>query len=127
MPTPKPTTTRFISDAAERAVATYGQSLAGLLLASNLGVSELEGLSVLNTAVVSLLPALLSILKSLFASASPFGDASASLLKVGYEIIKVVHVPVEENKPRKRAMPKKAVAPKIVAKPKPAAKTEKPK
>ncbi len=126
MSTPKPTTTRFISDAAERAVATYGQSLAGLLLASNLGVSELEGLSVLNTAVVSLLPALLSILKSLFASAFPFGDASASLLKVGYEIIKVIQVPVE-TKPTKRVAPKKAVASKPVVKPKPAAKTEKPK
>ena len=126
MSTPKPAKTRFISDAAERAVATYGQSLAGLLLASNLGVSELEGLSVLNTAVVSLLPALLSILKSLFASAAPFGDASASLLKVGYEIIKVIQVPVE-TKPTKRAAPKKAVASKPVVKPKPAAKTEKPK
>jgi hypothetical protein len=126
VPTPKPTTTRFISDAAERAIATYGQSLAGLLLASNLGVSELEGLSVLNTAVVSLLPALLSIVKSLFASTAPFGDASASLLKVGYEIIKVIQVPVE-TKPTKRVAPKKAVASKPVVKPKPAAKTEKPK
>lgn len=120
----KPTKTRFIADAAERAVATYGQTLAGLLLASNLGVSELEQLSVLNTAVVSLLPALLSILKSIFALIAPFGDASASLLKVGYEIIEVIKVPVE-TKPLKRPAPKKAVALKPDVKPKPALKTEK--
>ena len=125
MSTPKPAKTRIIPDAAERAVATYGQSLAGLLLASNLGVAELQQLSVGKTALISLAPALLSILKSAFASTAAFGDASASLLKVGYEIIKVVQVPIEQKPPRKRATPKKAVAPKIVAKPKPATKTEK--
>lgn len=95
-----------IKDIIERAVATYVQVFAGLLTAANVGVDSLADLSTAKTCAVAAFPAALSVLKSAFAVKVPFGDKSASLLKVGYEVVKTVEVPAKPV--RKKATPKKA-------------------
>jgi hypothetical protein len=97
-----------IQDILERAVATYVQAFAGLLAAANVGVDSLADLSTAKTCAVAAFPAALSVLKSALAVKVPFGDKSASLLKVGYEVIKTVEVPAKA--PRKKATPKAATA-----------------
>lgn len=79
---------RKVQDVLERAVSTYVQVFAGLLVAANVGVNEIADLSVVKTCAISALPAALSVLKSLAAINLPVGDSSASVLRVGYEKIK---------------------------------------
>lgn len=86
---------RKTQDVLERAVSTYVQVFAGLLVAANVGVSEVADLSVVKTCAVSALPAALSVLKSLAAINLPVGDSSASVLRVGYERVKNVVERVE--------------------------------
>jgi hypothetical protein len=81
---------RKAQDVLERAVSTYVQVFAGLLVAANVGVNEIADLSVVKTCAVSALPAFLSVIKSLAAINLPIGDSSASVLNVGYEKIKRV-------------------------------------
>lgn len=95
-----------IKDVIERAVSTYVQVFVGLLTAANVGVESLADLSVVKTCAVAAFPAVLSVLKSAVAVKAPFGDKSASLLRVGYEIVKTVEVPVKPV--RKKAAPKMA-------------------
>lgn len=82
-------------DVLERAVATYVQVFAGLLVAANTGFTEVADLSVVKTCAISALPAALSVLKSLAAINLPVGDSSASVLRVGYERVKRVVERVE--------------------------------
>lgn len=105
-------TTNQIKDILERAVATYLQVFAGLLAGANLGVDALSDLSTAKTAAVSVLPAALAVLKSAVIALAPFGDESASALRVGYEVIR--EVPVKPV--RKKAQPKTAPAKKTEAK-----------
>lgn len=86
---------RKAQDVLERAVATYFQVFAGLLVAANTGFTEVADLSVVKTCAISALPAALSVLKSLSAINLPVGDSSASVLRVGYERVERVEVPVE--------------------------------
>ena len=65
-------------DVCERALSTYFQCAAGLIVAS--GMTDLD-LSTMKMIAVSAAPAALSILKSYAASILPFGDASGSLVK----------------------------------------------
>lgn len=67
-----------LKDVAERAISTYVQSVAGLIAAS--GMTDLD-MSTMKVVAVSAAPAALAIIKSYVATALPFGDASASLLK----------------------------------------------
>ena len=86
---------RKTQDVLERAVATYVQVFAGLLVAANTGFTEVADLSVVKTCAISALPAALSVLKSLAAINLPVGDSSASVLRVGYERVKRVVERVE--------------------------------
>ena len=90
---------RKTQDVLERAVSTYVQVFAGLLVAANVGVNEIADLSVVKTCAVSALPAFLSVIKSLAAINLPVGDKSASFMRVGYHTIRRiterVEVPVE--------------------------------
>lgn len=99
-----------IKDILERAIATYLQVFVGLLTAANVGVDSLADLSTAKTCAVAAFPATLSVLKSALAVKVPFGDKSASLLRVGYEVVKTVEVPAKPA--RKKAAPKMAPAPK---------------
>ena len=125
---------RKTQDVLERAVSTYVQVFAGLLVAANVGVNEIADLSVVKTCAVSALPAFLSVIKSLAAINLPVGDKSASVLNVGYEKIKrvvdQVAVPyevikyvdrAEETVARKRPVKKVSTTP-IKAEKKPAVK-----
>lgn len=98
-----------LKDVAERAIATYVQTFAGLLAAANLGVDALSDVSTVKALAVAAFPAALSVIKSAVASVGPVGDKSASLLKVGYEIIKVVEAP-KKKAAKKVATVKKAPA-----------------
>jgi hypothetical protein len=100
-------------DILERALATYVQTFAGLLVAANIGMEELSDLSLVKTCAVSALPAALSVLKSLSAVSLPFGDKSASLVRVGYERIRrvVQEVPVEVFVERPKKPAAKTTAP----------------
>ncbi len=86
---------RKVQDVLERAVSTYVQVFAGLLVAANVGMTEIADLSVIKTCAVSAVPAFLSVIKSLAAINLPVGDTSASLLSVGYETIKRVEYPID--------------------------------
>ena len=67
-----------LKDVGERALATYVESVCGLIAVS--GVADLD-LSTMKMIAVSAAPAALSILKSYAASILPIGDASGSLVK----------------------------------------------
>ena len=69
-----------LKDVCERALSTYVQCAAGLVLAS--GMADLD-LSMMKMIAVSAAPAALSILKGYVASVLPVGDKSASLLAMG--------------------------------------------
>lgn len=106
-----------LKDLLERAISTYVQVFLGLLGAANFGFEQLADLSVVKTCAVAALPAGLSVLKGLAAAKLPFGDKSASLLRVGYETVKteVIEIPVERvvvkkpaTKSATKASPKKA-------------------
>lgn len=86
---------RKTQDVLERAVATYVQVFAGLLVAANTGFNEVADLSIVKTCAISALPTALSVLKSLAAINLPVGDSSASVLRVGYERVKRVVERVE--------------------------------
>lgn len=100
-----------IKDLLERAISTYVQVFLGLLGAANAGFDQLSDLSVVKTCAVAALPAALSVIKGLAAAKLPFGDKSASLLKVGYETIKteIIEIPVESVVVKKPAAKKAAV------------------
>lgn len=104
---------RKTQDVLERAISTYVQVFAGLLVAANVGVNEIADLSVVKTCAISALPALLSVLKSLAAINLPVGDSSGSLLRVGYQVVKRIQVPYEVvkfvDRPAEVAAPKRAV------------------
>jgi hypothetical protein len=104
---------RKTQDVLERAVSTYVQVFAGLIVAANVGVNEIADLSVVKTCAVSALPAFLSVLKSVAAINLPVGDSSGSLLRVGYHTLKRIQVPYEVikyiDRPEEVAAPKRAV------------------
>jgi len=101
---------RKTQDVLERAVSTYVQVFAGLLVAANVGMNEIADLSVIKTCAVSAVPAFLSVIKSLAAINLPVGDTSASLLSVGYEkvkrVVQHVEVPVDVIKYVERTVKK---------------------
>lgn len=101
-----------VGDVLERAVATYVQSAVGLLATGASGVAGVDDLSVATILAVSAAAAVLSVVKSLAAITLPFGDQSASLLRVGYETITRVIERVEVPTPVKRKAPAKKAAPK---------------
>ena len=105
---------RKTQDVLERAVSTYVQVFAGLLVAANVGMNEIADLSVVKTCAVSAVPAFLSVIKSLAAINLPIGDTSASLLTVGYEkvkrVVQHVEVPVEVIKYVERTVKKSSAA-----------------
>ena len=105
---------RKVQDVLERAVSTYVQVFAGLLVAANVGMNEIADLSVIKTCAVSALPAFLSVIKSLAAINLPVGDTSASLLNVGYEtirrVVQQIEVPVEVVKYVERTTKKPSAA-----------------
>jgi uncharacterized membrane protein YccF (DUF307 family) len=105
-------TTNQIKDILERAISTYIQVFAGLLAGANLGIDALSDLSTVKTLAVAALPAAISVVKSAVVAVAPFGDESASALRVGYEVIR--EVPVKPV--RKKAQPKTAPAKKSEAK-----------
>lgn len=102
-----------LNDVLERALATYLQTITGLLTAAQFGVSGIEDLSTLKTCAVSALPAVLSAVKSVLAVRLPYGDDSASVLRVGYEkpveVVRVVEVPTKKATAKKTAEKKPAV------------------
>ncbi len=61
---PTPSGSRYLLDLVERALATYVQTLFGLLIASGLSFDQVTDLSFWQKALLSGLPALLSVLKS---------------------------------------------------------------
>ena len=67
-----------LKDVAERALMTYAQSVIGLWVAGSMTDMSLSSVK---TLAVSAAPGALSIIKSYLATALPFGDASASVLK----------------------------------------------
>jgi hypothetical protein len=69
-----------LRDVGERALSTYIQCAAGLVLAS--GMADLD-LSTMKMIAVSAAPAALSIVKGYLASVLPLGDRSASVLAMG--------------------------------------------
>jgi hypothetical protein len=69
-----------LRDVCERALSTYLQCAAGLVLAS--GMTDLD-LSTMKMIAVSAAPAALSILKGYLASVLPIGDKSASVISMG--------------------------------------------
>lgn len=103
-------TKKQLLDILERAAATYVQTFAGLIAVANMGVDALSDLSTVKTCAVAAAPAALSVLKSALAIKVPLGDASGSLLRVGYETVRVVEVPAKA--PRKRAATPRKAAPK---------------
>lgn len=73
-------TRRYIRDLTERALRTYVQTFIGLLMAAGFAADGTIDLSVLGTAAVSAIPAVLSLIMSLLARS--VGDSeSASLAK----------------------------------------------
>lgn len=73
-------TSRYVRDVVERVIRTYLQVFIGLLIASGFGVDGAVDLSVLATAAVAALPAVLSLIMSLLARG--VGDSeSASFAK----------------------------------------------
>ena len=123
---------RSVQDVLERAVATYVQVFAGLLVAANTGFTEVADLSVLKTCALSALPAALSVVKSLAAINLPVGDSSASVLRVGYErvkrVVERVEVPFEvrvvESAPTQKRPVKKISTTPVTATKKPAVKKQ---
>lgn len=99
-----------INDVLERAVATYLQTVVGLLSAASFGVEELSDLGTVKSLLVAGIPAALSVVKGALAAALPYGDESASVMRVGYESIRVVEVPVEKKPVKRATAAKKAPA-----------------
>lgn len=74
------TSSKFLKDLAERAVATFAQTLVALAGTNAVDILSLDFTDSLKAAVVA---AVLSALKSLAASKGPIGDSSASLVNLG--------------------------------------------
>ena len=105
-----------ITDVLERALATYLQTVTGLLSAAQFGVGGIEDLSTLRACLVSAVPAGLSVIKGYLAVRIPLGDESASVLRVGYEtkIVETVEVPAKKSPAKKTTATKRAPAKKTV-------------
>jgi hypothetical protein len=69
----------LILDIAERTVWTYSQSYLGLWIASGVGISAIADLSMADKALVSVLPAILAVVKGLAASRVGATDSAATL------------------------------------------------
>lgn len=106
-----------ITDVLERALATYLQTVVGLLGAATFGVDALSDLGTVKACLVGGIPAGLSVIKSYLAIKLPIGDESASLAQAGYErevrVVEIVEVPVA---PVKKATAKKTATKKPAVK-----------
>lgn len=103
-----------ITDVLERALATYLQTVVGLLGAATFGVDALSDLGTVKACLVGGIPAGLSVVKSYLAIKLPVGDASASFAQAGYETVRVVEVVKEV--PAKKATAKKTATKKPAVK-----------
>lgn len=105
-----------LNDILERALATYLQTVTGLLSAAQFGISGVEDLSTLKTCLVGGFPAVLSLLKGYLAVRVPLGDESASVLRVGYEtkVVEVREVPAKKKATKKATAVKKPAPKKTV-------------